>query len=101
MDNIITWDRREIHDIYNDNGIKRLTRYPAKSRLLHKEYHEFDGLSVTQIEHLLRHMASNDKQEDWMYNMDSKGTYNDCVINNYTEDQLKLKNIQNKYNITT
>ena len=94
----ITWNRQEIQDIYNKHKIKPRTRYPAKSRLLQKEYRKFDGLSVQQIEHLLQYMSSNEGQDDWKYNMDRKRTYNDCVVSSYTETELELRNLQKEYN---
>ena len=89
----ISWNRQEILDIYNKHNIKSLARYPSKARCLQQYYSKFDGLSLRDIEKLLRHMSSNEND------LDTNCTYHDCVINNYTDTELKLKSTVNQYNI--
>ena len=97
MNDEIIWNRKDIEVIWKNKQVKPRARYPAKARALFRNYDKFEGLSIVEIEHLLRCMSSNERQEEWVYNMNRKRSYNDCTVSNYTEDQLRLKDIERQY----
>ena len=91
----IRWNRKEILDIYDENGYKQ-KQYPAKAALLKEKYYKFECIDVRDIEHLLRYMSSNEKQQEFSYCFDKKRVYNDCNYKmiHVMDDKMRLKNLQ-------
>ena len=96
MDIKLAWNKQEITDIYIKHKYL-YKKYPAKAKLLQKEFDKFSGLSAMDIEHLLRYMALNDKKSEFVYTLNRKRTYNDCVIVNEEDDKTRLQLLQNNY----